>query len=489
MPPSILTNITDLGYSGVTCGGEWMNRSGFGYSALGTFSGISGIGNVTAGGYQSILGFQYWSDFVFNSNMPVTLGHYNDFTSVSPCNNVRVENFVFNPFNHSATTDNFDKFWEQYIWKTENGPTSPITSAFNLMSNGVATCKFVQTVTDRTVDYQFGYTTQTISAPGTVVNYPFYQCFPGVTYSPFVFQPRYSGNTAIPYPSISFTNVVSGYYLTRAIILGRFDALVANRINGWSKGTFTDPYQQTGELRAGITNTSRNLFASKIEDFVVVPNSPFSPMLQFLQGGLPITQNQYIRNVAATVDVTPYIGFLGATVPTAPAVATLDLIDTSGATGAGGAVLVSAAGSSAGMAAIKGSWTAGTGAATQGDLVVYTRPIGANPLAEAMRVQVAGNVKLTKPDIAAGTQTITGCSLTGAVGGSSAGKFSSGTTGTCTVTITPGLTAPNGYRCSATDLTTPADILSQTTGSTTTTCIISGTTASGDVITWQSIAY
>lgn len=90
--------------------------------------------------------------------------------------------------------------------------------------------------------------------------------------------------------------------------------------------------------------------------------------------------------------------------------------------------------------------------------------------------------------IVTGTQTISGCSLTSAVGGETAGSFHSGTTGTCTVTITPGFTAPNGFRCSATDLTTSADTIQQTTTSAT-ACTIAGTTASADVITWQAIAF
>ena len=92
------------------------------------------------------------------------------------------------------------------------------------------------------------------------------------------------------------------------------------------------------------------------------------------------------------------------------------------------------------------------------------------------------------PIIAAGTQTISGCSLTSAVGGASAGSFQSGTSGTCTVTITPGNTATNGFRCSASDLTHGTDVVQQTATSTT-TCTIAGTTVSGDLITWQAIAF
>lgn len=86
-----------------------------------------------------------------------------------------------------------------------------------------------------------------------------------------------------------------------------------------------------------------------------------------------------------------------------------------------------------------------------------------------------------------GTQTISGCSLSSAVGGQSAGSFSSGTTGTCTVTITPGGTY-HGMWCEATDITTTTDLLIQTATSTT-SCTFSGTTVSGDTIVWHAGAF
>jgi hypothetical protein len=87
-----------------------------------------------------------------------------------------------------------------------------------------------------------------------------------------------------------------------------------------------------------------------------------------------------------------------------------------------------------------------------------------------------------------GTQNVSGCGLTSNVGGASAGKFASGTTGTCTVVITPGLTTTNGYFCRAYDQTTPANVIN-VTGSGTTFCTISGTTTTGDVIVWHAIAF
>jgi hypothetical protein len=90
--------------------------------------------------------------------------------------------------------------------------------------------------------------------------------------------------------------------------------------------------------------------------------------------------------------------------------------------------------------------------------------------------------------ISAGTQSVSGCNLSAAVGGSGAGSFKSGTSGTCTVTIRPGITAPNGFTCQATDLTTGGATMKQTAYSST-TCTISGTTASADLITWSAIGF
>jgi hypothetical protein len=81
------------------------------------------------------------------------------------------------------------------------------------------------------------------------------------------------------------------------------------------------------------------------------------------------------------------------------------------------------------------------------------------------------------------TFTASGCSNGTLLGGSAAGSYHSGTTGTCTVTVTfgGGLTAPNAADCSVHDVTTPADTQTMTT-STATTATFSGTTVSGDVI-------
>lgn len=95
--------------------------------------------------------------------------------------------------------------------------------------------------------------------------------------------------------------------------------------------------------------------------------------------------------------------------------------------------------------------------------------------------------------ISAGTKfTLSGCSADTTVGGAIAGKFTSHTTGTCTVVLTlngaTGLTAPNGWHCHADNLTTPANLISES-ASTATTCTVTGTTVTGDVISFSAMGF
>lgn len=89
------------------------------------------------------------------------------------------------------------------------------------------------------------------------------------------------------------------------------------------------------------------------------------------------------------------------------------------------------------------------------------------------------------------TFTVSGCSATSPVGGSSAGQFTSGTTGVCTATVTingaTGATAPNGWSCWSADETTGN--LFRQTSSTTTTATFSGTTVTSDIITFGCMGY
>ncbi len=104
-----------------------------------------------------------------------------------------------------------------------------------------------------------------------------------------------------------------------------------------------------------------------------------------------------------------------------------------------------------------------------------------------------GSIRLSSIQIAGTKFTLStnACSATTTLGGATAGSFASGTTGTCTVTITMGDTdtAPNGWHCTFEDHTTPANFLSATGAASTTTCSMTGTTVSGDLITFGAIAY
>ena len=78
--------------------------------------------------------------------------------------------------------------------------------------------------------------------------------------------------------------------------------------------------------------------------------------------------------------------------------------------------------------------------------------------------------------------------ITTQLGGAWGGSFKcTGTTGASTAVITPGITATNGWSCSASDITT-ANALRQS-ATNTTTCTIGGTVNANDVITWTAIAF
>lgn len=85
--------------------------------------------------------------------------------------------------------------------------------------------------------------------------------------------------------------------------------------------------------------------------------------------------------------------------------------------------------------------------------------------------------------------SISGCgTVTGQLGNGFTGSFNSQTSSTCAAVITPGETALNGWRCTANDITTPTDTLVQTAKSTT-TCTVSGTTTTGDLIQFTATPY
>lgn len=91
--------------------------------------------------------------------------------------------------------------------------------------------------------------------------------------------------------------------------------------------------------------------------------------------------------------------------------------------------------------------------------------------------------------------TVAGCSNSSVNAGATAGSFTSGTSGTCSATVTPNgtltLAQPHGWSCgSFLDATTTTDTASwQQLSSTTTSAVIAGTTASGDVVSFSCNPY
>lgn len=83
-----------------------------------------------------------------------------------------------------------------------------------------------------------------------------------------------------------------------------------------------------------------------------------------------------------------------------------------------------------------------------------------------------------------------GCAISAVKGGAYAGSFSSGAGTSCTFTITFPSAAPNGWVCTITDLTTPADGPAKQASTTTTTCVTGATTVvSGDVMQFSAVGY
>jgi hypothetical protein len=86
--------------------------------------------------------------------------------------------------------------------------------------------------------------------------------------------------------------------------------------------------------------------------------------------------------------------------------------------------------------------------------------------------------------------TITGCgTISATAGGATAGTFTTNTTGTCAASFTMP-TAPHGWSCFVQDITkhVVTNILIQT-GSTVSSCAVTGTTAASDVLTFFAVGY
>lgn len=89
--------------------------------------------------------------------------------------------------------------------------------------------------------------------------------------------------------------------------------------------------------------------------------------------------------------------------------------------------------------------------------------------------------------------TNNGCTDAATAGGATAGTFTVGAVTSCTEVVTMGnsATAPNGWSCTALDLTTSADVTNphQTATSTTTATIVTGTIVASDKIQFSCVGY
>jgi hypothetical protein len=117
---------------------------------------------------------------------------------------------------------------------------------------------------------------------------------------------------------------------------------------------------------------------------------------------------------------------------------------------------------------------------------------GAGSESEVASISNEGTIT-SRGVVSGGTKfTVSGCSAKETVGGAAAGRFKSGTAGACVAVVTlngeKGMAAPNGWACSASNLTAAGNPVRQT-ASTPTTATFAGKTARNDVISFYCMGY
>lgn len=92
--------------------------------------------------------------------------------------------------------------------------------------------------------------------------------------------------------------------------------------------------------------------------------------------------------------------------------------------------------------------------------------------------------------VAAGAKFVisSGCTTSATAGGAMAGTFTASSS-TCSPVITPGITAPNGFACSVTDMTTGSATIRETAYSATTVTFTGGTLGSTDQFIFNCTAF
>lgn len=145
---------------------------------------------------------------------------------------------------------------------------------------------------------------------------------------------------------------------------------------------------------------------------------------------------------------------------------------------------------------INGSRGTGTGAG--GTIILQTAPAtttGSTPNALVTQLTVNNTAGIsTQGIISNGTKFTTsgaGCTVTGTTGGATAGSITTSTTGTCTVIVTlngaTGFTAPNGWACHGSNITSGAAAAQTATSAT--SCTIKVATSASDIIIFSAMAY
>lgn len=215
-------------YSGPVCASGWTSRNIRG-----------GAGGVFGG---TIMG--HWD----NNVTPYAWGQCRDvsFTNVALTSSAIL--------NTTAATA-LDTLWERTMWKTQNGPATPITTGlFTPLSNGSTTCPITQLVVDRTTDFIYGAPYQAPQAGF----YPYYMCYPGISGTGISSIPRYwDGNLGDQLGTSIEARHINGIGTYRPIIGGDWSNVTISDIytdNG-AGSVPTDPYRP-----AGFTSHAISLF-------------------------------------------------------------------------------------------------------------------------------------------------------------------------------------------------------------------------------------
>lgn len=104
------------------------------------------------------------------------------------------------------------------------------------------------------------------------------------------------------------------------------------------------------------------------------------------------------------------------------------------------------------------------------------------------KMAVGGDLTVRSHGSAGTVPGISGCAADTQTGGATSGTFTSRTTGACTVVLTFAFTSPTGWFCSVGNRITTANLMVQSASSTT-SCTVTGTTVTGDVIGYAATFY